>query len=248
MILGVSMQMTETEREIVTREMMKGFNDKAKEAGTRVTGGQTVLNPWPMIGGTAISTLKKEEVIYPNNANEGDIIVLTKPLGTQVIVNAVQWLIDGNTKWNKVKEIISEEQLWESYSISEESMCRLNLETAKIMKKYRIGACTDVTGFGIKGHAENLVIAQKKSLNIVIEKLPIIRNSDKINNNVFNFKLIEGYSAETSGGLFIIMNKDDAISFVEDMKANNQWVQIIGYTEEGTRQVIIKDNIEIIQY
>ncbi len=84
MILGVSMSMKENEREIITREMMKGFNDKANEAKTVVTGGQSVMNPFPIIGGTAISTCLKEKVIFPNNAKAGDVIVLTKPLGTQV--------------------------------------------------------------------------------------------------------------------------------------------------------------------
>ena len=54
MVLGISLQMTDSERQIVTREMIKGFNDCASEAGTQVTGGQSVMNPWPIIGGTAI--------------------------------------------------------------------------------------------------------------------------------------------------------------------------------------------------
>jgi len=84
MILGVSLSMLENEREIVTREMMRGFNDKANEAGTIITGGQSVMNPFPIIGGTAISTCLKEKVIFPNNAKPGDVLILTKPLGTQV--------------------------------------------------------------------------------------------------------------------------------------------------------------------
>ena len=53
MILGISLQMREKDREIVTREMIRGFDDCAKEAGTKVTGGQSIMNPWPMIGGVA---------------------------------------------------------------------------------------------------------------------------------------------------------------------------------------------------
>ena len=53
MILGISLQMTEPDREIVTREMMRGFNDTAEEAGTKITGGQSIMNPWPIIGGVA---------------------------------------------------------------------------------------------------------------------------------------------------------------------------------------------------
>ena len=63
MVLGVSTQMSEPERQIVTREMMRGFNYKAKEANTKITGGQSVMNPWPMIGGTAISVIKNNGLV-----------------------------------------------------------------------------------------------------------------------------------------------------------------------------------------
>jgi selenide,water dikinase len=51
-----------------------------------------VLNPWPMIGGVGISALSRQEFVMPNEAQPGDILVMTKALGTQVAVNAMQWL------------------------------------------------------------------------------------------------------------------------------------------------------------
>jgi len=53
MVLGVSLMMNNKEREVITREMIRGFDDCAKEAGTKVTGGQSIMNPWPIIGGVA---------------------------------------------------------------------------------------------------------------------------------------------------------------------------------------------------
>ena len=199
MILSVCIQMNEKERETITKEM-KGFNDKANEAGVKVTGGQTVMNPWPMIGGTAISVLRNKEVIYPYNSKHDDLIILTKPLGTQISVNLAQWYIEKHDLWDKAKIHISEEEMWKSYYISEKSMSKLNLNAAELMKKFRVGGCTDVTGFGIKGHCENLAIAQKKELDFYITKLPVINKMESIDQNVYNFKLREGYSAETSGG------------------------------------------------
>jgi selenide,water dikinase len=73
--------MTDIEQEIVTSQMIKGFNDCAKEACTSVTGGQTVFNPYPMIGGCAIATPKADEFMIPTGAKVGDKLVLTKPLG-----------------------------------------------------------------------------------------------------------------------------------------------------------------------
>jgi selenide,water dikinase len=63
MLLGVSNQMTLKEREVVTPLIIKGFNDLAAEAGTTVNGGQTVLNPWYIIGGVATAVVKQEEII-----------------------------------------------------------------------------------------------------------------------------------------------------------------------------------------
>lgn len=87
MILGISLQMKENHREIVTREMIRGFDDCAKEAGTSITGGQSIMNPWPMIGGVANVMCQQSEYSRPNLGKPGDVIVLTKPLGTQPAVN-----------------------------------------------------------------------------------------------------------------------------------------------------------------
>lgn len=58
----------------------------------QVRGGQSVLNPWPILGGVAQSVVLENEVILPESAVAGDVLVLTKPLGTQVAVNLHQWL------------------------------------------------------------------------------------------------------------------------------------------------------------
>ena len=63
MLLGVSTDMTAKEREVVTSLMIKGFSDLAKEAGTSVNGGQTVVNPWYIIGGVATSIASSNEFI-----------------------------------------------------------------------------------------------------------------------------------------------------------------------------------------
>lgn len=88
------------------------------------------------------------------------------------------------------------------------------------MKKYECHGATDITGFGIRGHAQNLVQVQKVKVNFQIDKLPILDGMEEINDKVFNFKLLEGYSAETSGGLFLMCPPDKVNLFMEDLKAN----------------------------
>ena len=72
MVLGISLEMSEHERKVVTKEMIRGFNDCALEAGTLVTGGQSVMNPWPMIGGTATVVCREEDYVKVNQGQPGD--------------------------------------------------------------------------------------------------------------------------------------------------------------------------------
>merc|ERR1712107_516789 len=85
---------------------------------------------------------------------------------------------------------------------AELSMARLNRIGAKLMHKHGATSATDVTGFGILGHATNLAEYQAKKVKFTIHTLPIISNMTKIASCVGNmFQLLQGYSAETSGGL-----------------------------------------------
>merc|ERR1719245_201096 len=132
------------------------------------------------------------------------VLVLTKPLGTQVAVNLHQWLEEEGEKWDKVKAVISREEVREAYRAAMFSMARLNLTGAKLMHKYKAGAATDVTGFGILGHAKNLAENQIQEVSFTIHMLPIIKNMVKVAKSVGNmFQLLQGYSAETSGGLLL---------------------------------------------
>jgi len=225
MLLAASLNMEQPERDIVTRLLIQGFNDKAKEAGTVVTGGQTVQNPWPIIGGVAMSVCKAPEIIMPVGAIPGDVIVLTKPLGTQVSVNAHQWLCRGEEQWALMLEskITTPEEIKQSYGLAMLSMARLNRNGALLMHKYGAHAATDVTGFGIMGHANNLASNQKESVKFEIETLPILRHMTKINNVRKIFKLLNGFSAETSGGLFICLPENQASAFCAEIEATEKW-------------------------
>ena len=98
-------------------------------------------------------------------------------------------------------------------------MMTLNKNAAAIMTKHGAHAATDITGFGILGHAQNLAEAQKAPVKMVIEKLPILKNmhvADKALGGMF--KVLDGKSAETSGGLLIAIPKENAPAFVKELK------------------------------
>jgi len=232
MILAVSRDMDKLQREVVTKLMIEGFNDAAKEAETEVTGGQTVMNPWPIIGGAATSVCTDDEFIMPRNAVPGDLIVLTKPLGTQVAVNVGQWRFQPNN-WPKVEGVITMEEAARAYYVAMVSMARLNRNGARLMHKYGAHAATDVTGFGIVGHGRNLAGNQKRALHFEIHTLPIIRSMKEVD-KVNSFKLMQGFSAETSGGLFVCLPADKAEEYCKELETIDKYpAWIIGKVIES---------------
>jgi len=248
MLLGVSTKMSEKERDIVVPLMMRGFKDCALEAGCNVTGGQSVMNPWLTVGGVATSVCQASEMIMPDNAVVGDVLVLTKPLGTQVAVNAHQWL-DFPDRWNRIKLVVSEEDVRKAYLRAMDSMARLNRTAAKLMHKFNAHAATDVTGFGLLGHAQNLAAHQKNEVSFVIHNLPVIAKMASVAKACGNmFQLLQGLSAETSGGMLICLPREQAAAYCKDIeKTEGYQAWIIGIVEKGNRTARIIDKPRVIE-
>jgi len=218
MILAASVDMSKNERDIVTRQLIEGFTEQIKDAETVVTGGQTVLNPWPIIGGSATSVCRSQDFILPENAVIGDILVLTKPLGTQIAVNVNQWRYN-EEKWARISDFMTKDDAKRAYDFAMMNMSRLNRNAAKLMHKYGAHAATDVTGFGLFGHGNNLAKNQKSALQFVIHTLPIIKNMLQVDAKVNIWNLAKGLSAETSGGLLVCLrDMDTANKFCEELE------------------------------
>lgn len=250
MVLGISKAMKEVERETITKLIIKGFNDTCELADTKVTGGQSVMNPWPMIGGTAISSVKTNTIVFPNKIEKNDVLILTKPLGTQIVVNITESLFKKTELYEEAKNKLgfNEEIIHEMYNKGVDSMLRLNRNAARLMSKYNAHGGTDITGFGLLGHSRNLVEAQKSNFEFVIEKVPIIRYTDLVDEYIKCFDLLKGLSAETSGGLLISFDKESGYKFIEEMRACGEDAWIIGYVKESDKykKVSFKENIEKI--
>ena len=74
-------------------------------------------------------------------------------------------------------------------------MATLSIAGARLIQKYKAHACTDVTGFGILGHANYLAQAQKNNVTFVLNRFPVLKNLIKIEKKVQDFKLMDGYAA-----------------------------------------------------
>jgi len=251
MLLAACRDMPVDVRNICTREMVRGFRDACAEAGAAVTGGQTVLNPWPIIGGVATSIVAEGEFVPSDGARPGDVVVLTKPLGTQVAVNVRQWRMQDDRLWGEVlnKGLLDEGAADDLYHEACASMARLNRTGSELMLKHSANAATDVTGFGILGHAQNLAENQKASVNIELQKLPCLKGSVRVNDEVFDFGLAVGYSAETSGGLLVCLPADRAALFIRDLEARDgEKAWVIGRVlESPERGATMANSVEVIE-
>lgn len=244
MLLASSTKFTNSEREVIVPEMIRGFNDCCLEADTKVRGGHTLVNPWPLIGGVATAVTNK--FVVPTNAKEHDKILLTKPLGTQVAVNLYQWMDLQDEKFSKMPKDI-QSQTKKIFKDACYSMGMLNKHGAIAMQKFNATSATDVTGFGILGHAQNLASAQTSDLKFVIKNLPILQHCLEVDILCKGmFKLKEGFSAETSGGLLVTINAADVNDFLKYYKQNvgyEPWV--VGDVIAGNRTAEIVEDVQI---
>ena len=144
-------------REMLT-EILQGGADKAAEAGISIIGGHSVDDKEPKYGLVVTGEVNKEELITNDHAQPGDVLVLTKPLGTGMIATAVK---KGKADPEAVKEAVK-------------SMSYLNKYAAECMDWKKVHAATDVTGFGLLGHLLEMCQASHVSAKIEFDKLPLL--------------------------------------------------------------------------
>lgn len=237
-------------RNEVVRLLIAGFDEAASESGTSIGNFFMVPNPWVIVGGSATAIHgghRGQRVLSNDYACAGDLLVLTKPLGTQVAANLHQWMVNNTERWAKVGFFVDRTETEKAYERAISSMMRLNRQAALLMMKHNAKAATDVTGFGLAGHADNLVKRQKlHGIKFVIHSLPIIRSMRHVNQLVNNpFKLLEGRSAETSGGLLIVFPPDEAGPFCDEIfQAEGRRAYVIGAVVESPSAI---NSVEIVE-
>ena len=118
-------------------QMLRGGYDKVYEAGALITGGHSILDDEPKYGLAVTGFVHPDRVLTNCGARPGDVLLFTKPLGTGVLSTAAK------------ADMASQAAMEQAYQL----MTTLNKAARDIMVKYRIHACTDVTGFGMLGHA-----------------------------------------------------------------------------------------------
>lgn len=250
MIISAPTEFTDKQRDTVVPKIINGFKDAAAIAKCTIDVQNVAINPWCIIGGIATSICHESEIIYPDQLQDGDVLILTKALGTQLASNTLIYWKDQSDEWKKLSAAgITLEDVKYVSDRAVEQMCFLNVNAAELMHKYNAHGATDITGFGLLGHANNLAAFQKKNLTLVINTLPIIGKVKQIAEVLGRTqKLFNGLAVETSGGLLIGISRENATKFCEDYNTSSHhqcW--IVGFVKEGEKIAKVSSNVKILE-
>ena len=234
------------ELDILT-EILKGGQEIANEAGIPVLGGHTVKDKEPKYGMAVTGIASKNGPVQNCNSKAGDILIITKPLGTGIISTAIK------------KDICSPELL----NTAVQTMTKLNSFASMNMQGI-VHACTDITGYGLLGHLNEMCLGSNVSAILEYDNIPFIpgveklakdgiipggtkKNLDFVSNVVEFSDSIERYQklmiadAQTSGGLLLSCSKTDANNFVNKMDAGGHFAKVIGYiTNKNDKNIVVK--------
>jgi selenide, water dikinase len=139
-------------------KILRGGLEKAREAGCAIIGGHSIRNPEPIYGLAVTGVVDLRNILTNANARVGDLLVLTKPLGTGIATTAIKRRLVSRRLERKVIALMS----------------RTNAVGAELAEKKLIRAATDITGFGLLGHLANLCRASRVSAEIFPERVPVI--------------------------------------------------------------------------
>jgi selenide,water dikinase len=138
-------------------QILKGGAEKVLEAGAVIAGGHTVDDEEPKYGLAVTGLVDPRRMVTTVGARPGDRLVLTKPLGTGILASALKGGVVGE---DEIREAI-------------DGMTRLNRQAAKAMMQVGVSACTDITGFGLLGHACEMAEASGVCLALDFDSLPL---------------------------------------------------------------------------
>jgi selenide,water dikinase len=132
--------------------------EKCAEAGIVIAGGHTVVDEEPKYGLCVTGVVAPEHVVKNSTAKPGDALILTKPLGTGIITTGIK------------AEMVVEETIEKVTRL----MATLNKRASEVMVEVGVNACTDVTGFGLMGHLQEMVAASGVAARIHASRVPVM--------------------------------------------------------------------------
>ncbi len=231
----------------VLHEILRGGSDKLAEAGVALVGGHSVTDPEPKYGLAVTGLVDPARIVTNAGARPGDRLVLTKPIGVGIVTTAL-------------KQGVADARAVEA---AVESMARLNRRAAKLMVEYEAHACTDITGYGLLGHALEMATASGVALRIAHRRVPHFSAALELralgvapgglaaNRRAFNGKVWFGdavpdawrdllFDPQTSGGLLVALPEAGAGRLAERLAAEGFGdAAVIGRVERRESDALI---------
>lgn len=232
----------------VLRDILLGGQEKINEAGAFTMGGHTIEDPTPKYGLAVVGTVNPGRVVTNSGLKAGQMLILTKPLGSGIIMAARRLEMAGE----------------DMYGAALGQMALLNKYGAGVMNDYGVTGATDITGFGLLGHAVKMASASGVTVEIYGNSLPVLpgvrelteagciagatfRNKEFTDDRVeyrkgydMNMKMA-ALDAQTSGGLLIGVDADKAPAMLRDIKRSgcHDQAAVIGVVRERTEKDVV---------
>lgn len=233
----------------ILKEILRGGNDKVLEAGACLVGGHSVDDEEPKYGLCVNGVVHPDRVITNSGAQPGDALILTKPLGSGVLFNAVR---SGKLPFREVEKKVLP------------TIAELNGAAMEAALEFTLHAATDITGFGILGHAMEMAYGSSCQITVEFDNMPIYPDSlemyskgETTGSNTANQKMVESksfrlerdltkeqhglvFDPQTSGGLLLSVPEEEAKRLIE--RLHNGGVHDasrVGGVHAGTSSVVL---------
>lgn len=224
----------------ILSDILRGADDKLNEAGVTLVGGHSIDDQEPKFGLAVTGTIHPDKIRMNSGAKPGDKLILTKPIGVGILTTSIK------------RDLLDEQEIARVTKV----MTTLNKTTAETMASFQVHASTDVTGFGLLGHASEMAKGSNTELKIYNEQVPVLPRVKELAENGAvpggtknNFNYLKDRvtypetmdqvdrwilcDAVTSGGLLLSVASEDANALVTELQKKGVEAQVIGEVIDG---------------
>ncbi len=233
----------------VLKEILSGGHDKVVEAGAVLVGGHSVEDDEPKYGLCVNGVVHPDKILTNSGAKPGDALILTKPLGSGVLFNAVR---SGKLPFAEIENNVLP------------SLAALNGPAIETARAYDIHACTDITGFGIIGHSLEMATGSSVEIRLFFDKFPLYpaalamyKKGENTGSNRANQEMVAPslvlrknltkkeqellYDPQTSGGLLLALPGEQADDLLREMHRQGVDAAVgIGEVRSGIPCIVVE--------
>lgn len=219
----------------ILADILKGAGEKVQESGALIVGGHSIDDQEPKFGMSVTGIVHPQKVWTNHGAKPGDVLIITKPIGVGILTTAIK------------RNLLEQENI----DLVTQVMAELNKTAAEVFMNYSIHACTDITGFGLLGHAKEMASGSQAGIEISKSSVPvlprgyelaeqgIVPGGTKANHKWLRDCVDYGQLPEsvqwllcdavTSGGLLVSLPESEADACLKDLQAKGiEYASVIG--------------------